>query len=119
MERPHLFTSGDDNKIAKIHSQNFKKSSHPELLVSQVSYVAHGPLLLFVNVFNLSLHEKFIIRKSRHIFLSKFWIVKFSDNFGKILRKFRLVPGRNTGMYYNIQGTDLTYPKCNYSNKDK
>ena len=65
MERPHLFTLGDNNKIAKVLLQNLKKivllnywasfiiyiiitllkCIHLFELVSQVSHVAHGPLV--------------------------------------------------------------------------
>ena len=65
MERPHLFSLGDNNKIAKVHSRNLKihkfvyiiitslKSIHWFELVSQVSDVAHGPLVIIgISVFN-------------------------------------------------------------------
>ena len=96
MERTHLFTTADNNKIARIHSRNLKifsswtswpilwyilviitslKCIHWFELVSQVNDVAHGPLFfLDYNRFFAFIYKPFF-----------FYFMELVEDFGMLL----------------------------------
>ena len=125
MERPHLFTWGD-NKIAKVFSRNLSsppdywasfiiymiitslKCIHWFKLVSQVSDVAHGPLVIHLSNKTLGLLFEFVMIKffavmSLHVVILLQRVSACAGSFYYISR-IAFAKGYYTGgMTYNIK----------------
>ena len=100
MERPHIFTLGDNNKIAEAHSRNLKifsswtigpiliymykiitllKCIHWFELVSQVGDVTHGPLVFSALEKGLGLNFKFSNNKRKTYSSPHIYYLTFSQ----------------------------------------